>query len=124
MVRLFILGFAGALGTISRYLLGGWIYTWLGSEFPYGTLIVNVSGSLAIGFLGTLADERFLLGSQVRLTILLGFLGAFTTFSSFTYETWNLLKDGEIFLAGCNLFGSLLACFIGLAVGIFAARLL
>lgn len=124
MLRLFILGLAGFLGTISRYLLGGWICDRLGSEFPYGTLIVNVTGSLAIGFLGTLSDERFLLNSQVRSVLFLGFLGAFTTFSSFTYETWNLLKDGEIFLAGFNVFGSLLACFLGLAVGIFAARLL
>lgn len=124
MLKLFILGVAGALGTIGRYLLGGWVYRWLGTEFPYGTLLVNVSGCLAIGFLGTLADERFLFGPQLRLVFLLGFLGAFTTFSSFSYETWNLFKDGELLQAGFNVFGTFAGCFVGLILGVFLARLL
>ena len=124
MSKYVALGLAGALGTISRYLLGGWVYQWLGAEFPYGTLAVNVTGCLVIGFLGTLADERSLLNPQIRLAALLGFLGAFTTYSSFAYETWNLFKDGELFRAGGNLLATFVGCFSGLVLGVFAARIL
>lgn len=123
MLRLFILGVAGAAGTISRYLLGGWMHELFGAEFPYGTLIVNISGCLAVGFLGTLAEERFLTSPQVRTALLIGFLGAFTTFSSFAYETWNLFRDGEAMLAGLNVVASVLTCFVGLVIGVFLARL-
>jgi len=124
MLNLVLLGVAGALGSVSRYLLGGWIHQLLGPQFPYGTFVVNAVGCLAIGFLGTLADERFLLGSQLRGIILLGFLGAFTTFSSFAYETWALTKEGEMLLAGLNVLGTLFVCFVGLIVGVLIARLL
>jgi len=124
MLRLFILGIAGAAGTISRYLLGGWIHQFFGAEFPYGTLIVNISGCLAVGFLGTLAEERFFLLPQVRTALLIGFLGAFTTFSSFAYETWALYKDGEMLMAGLNVLASGVTCFVGLLIGVFLARLI
>lgn len=124
MSRFLILGIAGAAGTISRYLLGGWIHQIFGAEFPYGTLVVNISGSLAIGFLGTLAEERLLFPPQIRTALLIGFLGAFTTFSSFAYETWNLFKDGEALLGGLNVAASIVACFLGLLIGVFLARLI
>ena len=124
MLRLFILGIAGAAGTISRYLLGGWIHQLFGAEFPYGTLVVNISGCLAVGFLGTLAEERFLISPQIRTALLIGFLGAFTTFSSFAYETWSMFKNGEVFLAGINVLASVVVCFIGLMIGVFLARLI
>lgn len=124
MLRLFILGIAGAAGTISRYLFGGWIHHLFGAEFPYGTLVVNISGCLAVGFLGTLAEERFLVSPQIRTALLIGFLGAFTTFSSFAYETWELFKDGEMMMAGLNILTSVVTCFVGLLVGVFLARLI
>jgi len=124
MLRLFILGIAGAAGTISRYLLGGWIHQLLGAGFPYGTLIVNIGGCLAVGFLGTLAEERLLFSPQIRTALLIGFLGAFTTFSSFAYETWSLFKDGEMMMSGLNILGSVITCFVGLLIGVFLARLI
>lgn len=124
MLRLFILGVAGAAGTVFRYLLGGWIHQLCGAEFPYGTLIVNISGCLAAGFLGTLAEERFLISPQIRTSLMIGFLGAFTTFSSFAFETWHLFKGGETLLAGLNVIASIVICFIGLLIGVFLARLI
>jgi len=124
MLRLFILGIAGAAGTISRYLLGGWMHQLFGAEFPYGTLIVNISGCLAVGFLGTLAEERLLFAPQIRTVLLIGFLGAFTTFSSFAYETWALFKNGEMLLAGINVIASVVICLVGLLIGVFLARLI
>ena len=124
MLKLFILGIAGAAGTISRYLLGGWTHQLFGAEFPYGTLVVNISGCLAIGFLGTLTEERFLISPQIRTALLIGFLGAFTTFSSFAYETWSMFKDGEMMMAGLNVLASVITCFVGLLIGVFLARLI
>lgn len=122
MLRFFLLAIAGATGTLLRYLLGGAIYRLFPSAFPYDTLLINLLGCLLIGFLGTLSDERFFLNTEVRTTVFIGFLGAFTTFSSFAYETWNLVKDGEPFLAALNVGASLVICFLGLMMGVFIAR--
>ena len=123
-MKYLILGIAGAAGTIGRYLLGGWVHRFFDSSFPYGTLLVNFSGCLVIGFLGTLADERSLLTPTLRLALILGFLGAFTTFSSFAYETWAMFKEGETLFASLNVFCSFVFCFVGLLIGVFGARLL
>ena len=123
-MKFFIFWIAGGVGTVSRYLLCGWIHRFFGAEFPYGTLVVNISGCLAVGFLGTLAEERFLISPQIRAALLIGFLGAFTTFSGFAYETWTLFKDGEMLLAGINVLASNAVCFIGLIVGFFLAHLI
>ncbi|MDO8519887.1 MAG: fluoride efflux transporter CrcB [Deltaproteobacteria bacterium] len=124
MAHAIILGLAGAAGTLSRYFLGGWVHQILGHGFPHGTLAVNVLGCIAIGFLGTLAEERSLFNPQLRTILILGFLGAFTTFSSFAYETWILMKSGTWLLAGTNVALSLIACFAGLFIGIFLARII
>ncbi len=122
-MNLFILACAGALGTVARYVLGGWVNQSSHSSFPFGTFVVNAAGCLAIGFLGTLADEKQILSPDVRAILFLGFLGAFTTFSSFAYETWVLMKDGNWVFAGLNILGSLLVCFVVLYVGVVVARL-
>lgn len=124
MSRLPLLAVSGALGTISRYLLGGMIHQWWGAQFPYGTLVVNIVGCAAIGAVGTLAEERALFSPELRAALLLGFLGAFTTFSSFTYETWELFKSGDALFAGLNVLGSIVGCFGGLLAGVLLARLL
>lgn len=123
-MKLIMLAVAGAGGTLARYLLGGWAHQLLGASFPFGTLTVNVLGCTIIGLVGTLADERSLVSPELRFVILLGFLGAFTTFSSFTYETWALFRQGEILPSILNVVGSLLGCFVGLLVGVLLARLL
>ena len=97
----------GILGTVGRYLLSTAVYRWLGTAFPYGTLVVNLLGALVIGFLATLAEKKFLLTPEFRMFWMIGFLGAFTTFSSLIYESWKLMQDGQFFLAGANLVGSM-----------------
>lgn len=124
MLRLSIIALSGAAGTVARYVLGGWIHQWWGSQFPFGTFVVNAAGCVAIGYLGTLADERQLFSPELRSALFLGFLGAFTTFSSFAYETWAMVKTGAMLLAGLNIFGSLLVCFISLYIGVLLARAL
>lgn len=102
----------GLIGTASRYLLAGAVYRWFGTNFPYGTLVVNLFGCLAIGFLGTVANQKFLLRPEARVFWMVGLLGAFTTFSTLMYESWRLMQDGELLLAGLNMVGSLV---LGLA---------
>lgn len=121
--QLILLAFTGAIGTLSRYFLGNGVYTLLGTDFPYGTLVVNSLGCLIIGFIGTLADEYAFLTSENRFIIFVGLLGAFTTFSSFAYETWILFKNGQTLSAGVNVMGTLGVCFLGLILGVSLARL-
>ncbi len=120
-----ILLLAGGLcGTAGRYLLSGVVYRWLGTSFPFGTLAVNLLGCLVIGCLGALSDRKFLLNPEARLFWMVGLLGAFTTFSSLIYESWKLLQDGEMLLAGVNLAGSMLLGLVALWVGHTVASLL
>lgn len=122
MLNIFILGIAGAAGTICRYLMGIWVTDHMKSPFFLGTVTVNVLGCLAIGLFGTLADEKSLLNPNLRNFIIIGFLGAFTTYSGFAYETWNLFKAGDFLHAGLNAALTFLLCFVGLGLGIVLAR--
>ena len=105
MIRnLLLVGTGGFLGSIGRYLVGGWTHRLLGSGFPYGTLAVNILGCALIGLLGGLAESRQLFTPEARLFLFLGVLGGFTTFSSFGYETLAFARDGEFLIAGLNVF--------------------
>lgn len=112
----------GILGANARYLVGVYVAERLGTAFPYGTLLVNVSGSLVIGFFLTLVTERFSVDPVWRLFFATGFLGAYTTFSSYTFEAAQLLRDGAYGLAFLYLFGSVLAGMLGVFAGIVAAE--
>ncbi len=114
----------GLIGTAGRYLLAGAVYRWLGTNFPYGTLAVNTLGCLAIGFLGALADQKFLLRPETRLFWMVGLIGAFTTFSTLIYESWRLMQDGEFLLASLNMLGSLMLGLVALWLGHLVASLL
>jgi CrcB protein len=114
----------GSIGTIARYLLGGFVYGVLGTSFPYGTLVINLLGCLLIGFLSTMADEKFLLGSNVRVMLMIGFCGAFTTFSTLILESNNLVRDGEMMRAFMNIFISVIAGFILFRVGVLVAEII
>ena len=113
-------GLGGFFGANARYVLGLWVTTRYGTAFPYGTLIVNLTGSFILGLIAGLLDGH-LLAPAVRLSLAIGFVGAYTTFSTFTYETLRLIETGSLLLAGANVVGSvvagLLAAVIGLAVG-------
>jgi len=100
---MFLVGVAGLAGTLARYWLSGWADERWGMTFPIGTLIVNLVGCLAMGFLFHATAERFLVDPIIRTAILVGFLGGFTTFSSFGIQTFTLLRDGEVFLATLNI---------------------
>lgn len=112
----------GAFGTLARYLLAGAVYRIWGASFPYGTLVVNLTGCWLIGFLVVLSEEKFLLGPTSRIFLMIGFCGAYTTFSTFMLETANLMKDGENVRAFLNVLLSVLLGFAALRIGILSAR--
>ena len=112
----------GAVGAMARFALSTWVYRWWGSAFPVGTLVVNVFGSLLMGVLTILLVERLNLGGEWRAVILVGFLGSFTTFSTFSMETYHLLVDGEYWKAATNMIASVGLCVGGYAAGVTIAR--
>ena len=114
----------GILGTFARYFLSGAVYRVWGSSFPFGTLVVNLVGCFAIGFLAVLAEEKFLLGPGARIFLMIGFCGAFTTFSTFILETANLTKDGEVFYALMNILVSVIVGFFVFRLGVMLARVI
>jgi len=120
MKEVFWIGLGGFLGANARYFIGGWVATRVGSIFPYGTLLINASGSFVLGVLMGLV-ETSIVSPTVRLGLGIGFLGAYTTFSTFSYETLRLAEDGSMLLAGANAVGSvtisLLAALAGLLLG-------
>ncbi len=122
MVNVLIVGIGGFLGAAARYGLSLWIGGRWGRSFPLGTFVINITGSFLIGLLMTLMTERFTENPQWRLMLVVGFLGAYTTFSTFEYETGALLKDGEWLYAGMNVILSVVLGFIGLKAGEIIAK--
>ncbi|HEX4080399.1 MAG TPA: fluoride efflux transporter CrcB [Rhizomicrobium sp.] len=103
-----VIAAGGALGTAMRYFLSGVIANAFGQTFPWGTLVINVTGSFIIGFFGTLTgpDGRFLVNASTRQFVMIGICGGYTTFSSFSLQTLNLMNDGEWLHATGNIAGS------------------
>lgn len=120
MNRYLLIAIGAALGANARYLVGVWAGNRLGADFPYGTFIVNVVGSFLLGFLLTLGTERLQLSPGARLLLATGFLGSFTTFSSYTVESINLWRDGSLWRCLVNIAGNNLT---GLLAVIFGAAL-
>lgn len=110
MSQIMFIALGGAIGAVLRYLGSNAVYAWLGRGFPYGTLAVNVFGSLLMGFLAIVLIERMSNGPELRALLLIGLLGAFTTFSTFSLETLNLIGQGAIVKAGLNILASVLLC--------------
>jgi CrcB protein len=114
----YILVFAGGgVGAALRYWMQGVVYNRTGSAFPYGTLIVNVLGCFLIGLLMISLEERFLANPSLRLFLTIGILGGFTTFSSFSYETLALMRDGEFLPALSNVGFTVMACLLATWAG-------
>jgi len=122
MKNLVLVGAGGMMGAVTRYLVGGWISNLTSGRFPYATLAINVSGSFALGFFLSLALEKMAWGPSPRLFLAVGFLGAYTTFSTFSYETVMLMQEGSWFLASPNAAGNLFGCLAAAMIGIATAR--
>ncbi len=112
----------GSLGAVSRYWVSATTYQWLGQGFPYGTLIVNLLGSVVMGFLSVLLGHRFHISDEIRIGLLAGFLGAFTTFSTFALDTLHLAGNDAIVKAAVYILSSLLFCILGAWAGLVAAK--
>jgi len=113
----------GAIGTGGRYYISGLVAQLVGETFPWGTIIINITGSFVIGFFGTLTgpDGRYFLGSTARQFVMTGICGGYTTFSSFSLQTQNLVTDGEFLYAGANVGISVVMCLIAVWVGVALA---
>jgi len=124
MLRVFVVCLGGFLGTGARYGLNGWVAHRFGETFPWGTLTVNVIGSFVVGgfFFLSGTDSPVVLSATTRQFLLAGILGGFTTFSSFSLQTLNLVKDGEIGAAAGNLVGSVIAGLLAAWAGDALAR--
>lgn len=121
-----VLIFLGAgFGGVFRYWISTSVYSVFGHDFPYGTLVVNISGCLLMGVLSVFILERELnAGPQLRALLLIGLLGGYTTFSSFSIETVNLFESGHLMSAVFNILLSVTFCILGTVMGIIGARLL
>jgi len=121
-LRILLIALMGAVGTLTRYALQGAVQFRTGSSFPYGTLAVNLSGCLLLGFLGQLTLNRMVISPEWRIAMTIGFFGGYTTFSSFGWETAKMLQDGEWTHATVYVLSSMVAGLLLTLAGIHAAN--
>lgn len=122
MVAVLLIGVGGFAGAIARYLVDSRLSTWSGGALPWGTFVVNISGSFAVGLLFALMIERAALPAEVRGPLMIGFIGAYTTFSTLALESWRMIEDGAWLYAGANLIGSIVVGVIAVIGGIALGR--
>lgn len=123
MASFIIISLGAIAGANLRFWVGDVIARKFGASFPYGNLVINLSGSLLIGFFLTLVTGRFIVDPYWRLLVAVGFLGSYTTFSSYAFESVNLMLSGQIWLGLLNLFGSSILGAIAVVIGIYLGRL-
>ncbi len=123
-MRLILICCGGAVGTGARYLLGGLVSRWLGADFPYGTLVINVLGSFLIGIIQQVGLSSLMIPDTLRLVLSIGVMGGFTTYSSFSYETMKLIETGSWLGATLNVVLTTVLCVGGCAVGLALGRAL
>jgi fluoride exporter len=122
-MQIVYISIAGVLGTLSRYGLSSFTQKLTGAGFPFGTLLVNFLGSLAIGFIMQLGLSTDIIPRSLRIAATIGFMGAFTTFSTFSYETVKYIQDGSWMLAGLNIILNLTLCLSATILGIGLGKL-
>ena len=124
MVKYFMIACGGAVGSVLRFWVGGNVADRLGTRFPYGTFAVNITGSFLIGLVLTLVFEHVNVNPNWRYLIGVGFIGGYTTFSAFEYETFQSMQDGEMLIASLNVVLSVVIGLICVWLGVAAARAL
>ena len=121
VMNVLYIAIGGVAGTLARYFLQGWIQP-RSSVFPLGTLVINIAGSLALGFIIRLATGSTVVSPELRAGLTIGFCGAFTTMSTFSYESMALLGDGEYVRAGLYMGGTIVGCVVAVVIGIVLAE--
>ena len=123
LVTYLYIALGSALGGMARFWCSGFVAARMGDSFPWGTIFINILGSFVIGFFATLSgpDSRYLISTNVRQFVMVGLCGGYTTFSSFSLQTLNLIRDGEMGAAGANIGLSVLLCMIAVWLGHIAA---
>jgi len=124
MKEIVVVFLGGGLGTVFRYWLSGSVFRFVRPTFPYGILLVNTIGCLLIGVLMTVFEDRFVVHPLLRIFLTIGVLGGFTTFSTFSYETISLFREGSTLLAIANIFFSVAGCLIATWIGTLIGKLL
>jgi CrcB protein len=122
MTKYLMVGIGGALGSILRFSVGGYVSNRLGVRFPYGTFFINCTGSFLIGLVVTLLAERTHWSPNWRYLIPIGFIGGYTTFSTFELETFRNFQDGEVLIAGLNVALSVVIGFVSVWLGVITGR--
>jgi CrcB protein len=122
MAAVLLVGVGGFLGSIARYVVDRRVTNLFGGSMPWGTVVINVSGSFAVGLLFALIVERTAVSPSLRAPLMIGFVGAYTTFSTFALESWRLIEDCAWLLAALNIGGSILICLIAVIAGVAVGR--
>ncbi|MDJ0881537.1 MAG: fluoride efflux transporter CrcB [Gammaproteobacteria bacterium] len=124
MTTYFAIALGGAFGAVCRFWISTSTYRWLGTDFPFGTLMVNISGSFLMGFLVIVLTEKWSLSEELKMALLVGFLGSYTTFSTFAMDGLNALNNGAILKVSAYVLISVFGSLLGVWVGYLGARLL
>ena len=117
-----LIALGGAGGAVTRYAVDSWVSSRFASEYPLGTLLINISGSFLLGLLFALTVERALLPAEIRAPVMIGFIGAYTTFSTWMLESWRLVESGAWAAAAVNLGGSVVLGMIAVVLGMIVGR--
>ena len=124
MTKILVIAVGSLAGGFARYYLTGFVSHFWGNRFPYGTLVVNLIGCFLIGIFSAVTEKKFLISPELRLLLIAGFCGAFTTFSAFMLETANLLKGGELMAAFANVIFSLGIGFLVFCLGVWLTEVM
>ena len=121
-MKYLMVGIGGFLGAVARFWVGGYVYDRMGTKFPYGTFVINVSGCFFLGLVMTLLTERTHMHPNWRYLLPIGFIGAYTTFSTFEYETLAVARDGQWLTALLNILLSVVCGFVAIWLGVASGR--